>query len=177
MQVMALRRCRVAWNLPQNATADPMSLGKEADRRRLAPARTGVGGGKAAWMKVFCTMNPKLSNVDGVNGLGAHATPILPELSHASDPEQTASDVAGGFNRAASPFTEEPSVAHLLLTRPSSFGSKGWLFMGDGDCVLLRMLLAYSASISSMHNGATRRARPLAELLVLTDAPTEKLVA
>jgi len=151
----------------QKATIDPMSFGKDTERRLLAPARTGVGGGKAAWIKVFCTMKPKLPNVDGVSGLGVHAVPILPVPMVASEPEQAASDAAGGFKCALPCCSEHPVVACLRLTLPSNFGSGAELLTKDGEDAPRCMLLSQSFSISSMHNGATTCfARPWMKLRV-----------
>mmetsp|Transcript_111742 Transcript_111742/g.281118 ORF Transcript_111742/g.281118 Transcript_111742/m.281118 type:complete len:124 (-) Transcript_111742:482-853(-) len=118
-------------HMHQKATIDPMSFGKDTERRLPASARTGVGGGKTAWMKVFCTMKPKLPNVDSVSGFGAHALPVLAESLVASKLEQAAGDAAPGFKCALPHCSEHPVVACLRLTLPSSFGSGVELLIGD----------------------------------------------
>jgi len=45
------------------------SLGTDCARKR-ALARTGVGSGKVAWRKVFCTAKPNVLGVIGVNPHG-----------------------------------------------------------------------------------------------------------
>eukprot|EP00443_Scrippsiella_acuminata_P087403 CAMPEP_0115485292 /NCGR_PEP_ID=MMETSP0271-20121206/59834_1 /TAXON_ID=71861 /ORGANISM="Scrippsiella trochoidea, Strain CCMP3099" /LENGTH=167 /DNA_ID=CAMNT_0002913245 /DNA_START=313 /DNA_END=816 /DNA_ORIENTATION=+ len=155
-----------------------MSFGRDTERRLLAPARTGVGGGKAAWIKVFCTMKPKLPNVDGVSGFGAHAVPILLVSVVASELEQAAGDAAGGFKCAFPHCSEDPVVACLRLTLPSSFGSGAELLTGNGEDAPMCMPLSKSFSISSMHNGTTMCCgRPWMKLHVLTATSGENLSA